>query len=453
MSEGHYPGRKEKRHGPSRYTLSIHNSRVEPDILLFRGREALGEPLTWHIEFTTSQRDLAGQDILLKYASLEMRNGKVVHGIITRFSWLGTSADRTHYSVCLAFCLVLLSLTRRCAIYQNVSVPELVEQLLRRHGLEGPDFVFRPERHYPLRELITQWRETDLAFIQRILSEVGIWFRSVMRPVTEQETLIFADSQLKYHFGLWRCLIANRLYDSAAESCWQVRTWCNPVTGRVTLRHDNYRTDAHLLSSSVIVRNDAVTLGEKVEHNILMNIKYHPETHQPIMSPMFKIVPDTWWTKQQIISNGLIKGATPYPRHATEALQAWLNLRFDPAFIIMTAVDYGLPNLPQLQAAGYNINGLNDAGKAKIFYLTHHPGIGDAKRFINKSITEESARRLLIAQIGKKKAASYANVKEKNGSYWKAHRAWLSNYIDNCIDVKIFTAKMFYILLYTNPMS
>ncbi|MCG5608433.1 contractile injection system protein, VgrG/Pvc8 family [Klebsiella pneumoniae] len=32
----------------------------------------------------------------------------------------------------------------------------------------------------PPRELITQWRETDLAFIQRILSEVGIYWRTEM---------------------------------------------------------------------------------------------------------------------------------------------------------------------------------------------------------------------------------------------------------------------------------
>ncbi|WP_162993272.1 contractile injection system protein, VgrG/Pvc8 family, partial [Klebsiella variicola] len=41
----------------------------------------------------------------------------------------------------------------------------------RKHGLEGPDFEFRLSREYPSRELITQWRETDLEFIQRLLAE------------------------------------------------------------------------------------------------------------------------------------------------------------------------------------------------------------------------------------------------------------------------------------------
>ncbi|HCI6169389.1 TPA: type IV secretion protein Rhs, partial [Klebsiella quasipneumoniae subsp. quasipneumoniae] len=31
--------------------------------------------------------------------------------------------------------------------------------------------------------MITQWRETDLQFIQRILSEVGIYWRTMMDDV------------------------------------------------------------------------------------------------------------------------------------------------------------------------------------------------------------------------------------------------------------------------------
>ncbi|MEB0952925.1 phage late control D family protein [Citrobacter sedlakii] len=58
------------------------------------------------------------------------------------------------------------------------------------------------ERTYPPRELITQWRETDLQFIRRILSEVGIYWRTEMDDVRGLDTYIFADSQLNYQSGL-----------------------------------------------------------------------------------------------------------------------------------------------------------------------------------------------------------------------------------------------------------
>lgn len=104
----------------------------------------------------------------------------------------------------------------------------------------------------------------------------------------------------------------------------------------------------------------------------------------------------------------------------------------------MAAVDYGLYNLTQLQTVGYSVDTLNDAEKAKIFYLTHHLGLGDTKRFIRKTITEENAHKLLVAQVGAKKAAWYANALNNNGSYIKGHRMWLSNYIDNNINLELF---------------
>ena len=101
----------------------------------------------------------------------------------------------------------------------------------------------------------------------------------------------------------------------------------------------------------------------------------------------------------------------------------------------MAAVDYGLYNLAQLQAAGFSVDTLNDAEKAKIFYLTHHLGLADAKHFIRKTITEESAHKLLVAQIGAKRAAKSA---KNNGSYIKGHRTWLSEYIDRNIRLEKF---------------
>jgi len=179
-------------------------------------------------------------------------------------------------------------------------------------------------------------------------------------------------------------------------------------------------------------------MADKPKRDALNQIEYHPKTHQQIILPMFEIEPGTWWTKQQIINNRLLRGITPYPPHATKALQSWLNLRFEPEFIIMAAVDYGLYNLAQLQAAGYSVDTLNDANKAKIFYLTHHLGLGDAKRFIRKTITEESAHKLLVAQVGAKRAASFANNPGNDGSYVKGHRAWLSDYIDRNINLENF---------------
>ncbi|HAU9596498.1 TPA: type VI secretion system tip protein VgrG [Escherichia coli] len=249
--------------GQPRYFLEINGSAVKPDVLRFRGREALSEPFRWDIGFTSRNANIPPEEVLMKYASLRMRNGKNVHGIVTRLEWLSTSKDQSHYRLTLSSRLALLEHTRQCAVFQNQSVPEVVEQVLRKHGLEGADFEFRLERAYPSREIITQWQETDLQFIQRILSEVGIFWRTEMDDVRGLDTYIFADSQLNYQFDV--CLPYSEpsgLFDGAAESVWDVRTWHNVATGTVSTRDYNYRTASMPMDATVSVRNDAVTTGE-----------------------------------------------------------------------------------------------------------------------------------------------------------------------------------------------
>ncbi|MGC1024010.1 type VI secretion system Vgr family protein [Pantoea agglomerans] len=249
--------------GQTRYRLEINDSILKPDVLNFHGREALNAPFEWRIEFTTPQKGITRQDTMLKYATLSMLSGRVVQGIITGFEVLKETVDQTHFAVTLSSRLALLSHTRRCAVWQNVSVPELVEQILRSHGLEGADFEFRLERTYPSRELITQWRETDLQFIQRILAETGIWFRTGLNTTTGLDTVTFADSHLHYQFHVHLPYREpSALYDGAVEAVWDARVWHHTVTGSVATRDYNYRTASTPMDATASVRNEAATTGE-----------------------------------------------------------------------------------------------------------------------------------------------------------------------------------------------
>jgi type VI secretion system secreted protein VgrG len=127
------------------------------------GREALSEPFRWDIEFTTLQANIpgTGADEICLFPDAWRQN---VHGMVTRLEWLSTSKDQSHYRLTLSSRLALLGYTRQCAVYQNQSVPEVVERVL--HGLEGPDFEFRLEIH-TRRVKLSLSGETDLQFIQR----------------------------------------------------------------------------------------------------------------------------------------------------------------------------------------------------------------------------------------------------------------------------------------------
>ncbi|MEJ7806303.1 MAG: LysM peptidoglycan-binding domain-containing protein [Telluria sp.] len=112
-------------------------------------------------------------------------------------------------------------------------------------------------------------------------------------------------------------------------------------------------------------------------------------------------------------------------------LQKLLDLRYEPEYAINTAVDYGLQNLRGLKKAGFKIDGLSDGDRAKLVYLTHHLGLGDAQGFINNTIGNSHAKYLLETQVGVESAAEYAAANDN--SYVKGHRAWLLKYVDKKI--------------------
>jgi hypothetical protein len=114
-------------------------------------------------------------------------------------------------------------------------------------------------------------------------------------------------------------------------------------------------------------------------------------------------------------------------------LQKLLDLRFKADFAIHTAVDYGIQNLKGLEARGIQTSTLPDSEKAKIVYLTHHLGLGDAVEFIQRSMSAKKAQHLYEQQVGATAAKSEAE--EFGGDYVAAHRSWLQGFIDNKIKI------------------
>ncbi|MBW5818336.1 type VI secretion system tip protein VgrG [Yersinia kristensenii] len=258
----------------SRYHVAVHDCPYFLDVLSFHAEESFSRPWQYHVSLTCSESDIACDTLLLKPGSFTfqtpMFNGgpavpvRTVYGVVQSFRRLSTSADETRYSLTLVPRIALLKHTKNNEIYLNQSVTEVVEQVLRKHGLEGPDFEFRLAREYPARELITQWRETDLEFVQRLLAEVGIFWRFEMDNRVEQDVVIFQDSQEQYQFGT-RLPLRNPagMSDSGQESLWDIQTAYNVVSDSVATRDYNYRQALIPQDSSENISSpEGITTGE-----------------------------------------------------------------------------------------------------------------------------------------------------------------------------------------------
>ncbi|TCB93325.1 type VI secretion system Vgr family protein [Enterobacter wuhouensis] len=260
--------------GQSRYRVDVHECSEFLDVLRYSAVESLSEPWRYDVAVTCSSADIACDTLLLKPASFTFQTPvfdgapalpvRTVYGVVESFRRISTSGEDTRYALTLVPRIALLGLTKGSQIYLNQSVTEVVEQVLRKHGLEGPDFEFRLSREYPSRELITQWRETDLEFIQRLLAEVGIYWRYEMDSRLEQDVVIFQDSQQQYEFGVTLPLRSQAgMSDSGQESIWDIQTAYNVVSGSVVTRDYNYREALTPQDSAEsIFSKEGITTGE-----------------------------------------------------------------------------------------------------------------------------------------------------------------------------------------------
>ncbi|MBD2805885.1 type VI secretion system tip protein VgrG [Xenorhabdus sp. ZM] len=259
----------------NRYRLEIWQCPASLDVLSFRGLETLSQPYQYLIDVTSPDGDIRPEQVLLKEATFTLQPPvlslgdligptKAVHGVIRNLKRISTSADETRYQFELVPKLQLLSHRERCAIYQNQSVPEIVEQVLRAHELEGTDFEFRLNQAYPTRELVTQWRENDLDFVQRILAEVGIYYRFEMDSRLEREVVIFGDSQQQYQFGMTLPLHNPAgMSDSGTDSVWGIKIGHKVISQSITTNDYNYRDALTPLQSDAnVAANDTTTYGD-----------------------------------------------------------------------------------------------------------------------------------------------------------------------------------------------
>ncbi|HAZ3074769.1 TPA: type VI secretion system tip protein VgrG, partial [Escherichia coli] len=169
---------------------------------------------------------------------------RTLHGVITGFKHLSSSQDEARYEVRLEPRMALLTRSRQNAIYQNQTVPQIVEKILReRHQMRGQDFVFNLKSAYPSREQVMQYGEDDLTFVSRLLSEVGIWFRFATDARLKIEVVEFYDDQSGYERGLTLPLRhPSGLFDGETEAVWGLNTAYSVVEKSVTTRDYNYRT-------------------------------------------------------------------------------------------------------------------------------------------------------------------------------------------------------------------
>ncbi|EME7877404.1 type VI secretion system tip protein VgrG [Enterobacter hormaechei] len=262
----------------SHHLLSVKGCDAGLDVLAFEGDEALSTPFSYRTEFTSADHAISKEMMLMKAASLTLQAPvdqgygikiqqpvRVIQGVVTGFERLSTSKDETRYALTLAPRLALLDRSHQNAIYQDMSVPQIVEKILReRHGMRGQDFLFSLSKEYPRREQVMQYAEDDLHFITRLLGEVGIWFRFTTDTRLSIDVVEFYDSQQGYEKGLTLPSVPpSGQHSKGVDSVWGMECHHNVVQKQVSTRDYNYRQATQDMNTRVdATGGDVTTYGD-----------------------------------------------------------------------------------------------------------------------------------------------------------------------------------------------
>ena len=175
------------------FTLVIPHVRNDFKVLAFKGTEAISSLYAIQVELVSEYPDFDLESLLSQPAFLQFGlRGEGIHGHIEEV-FVGEAGKRlTRYQLTLVPALYYLQFSHNQRIFQHLTVPQIVAQVLKGHGIQADAYTFHVNTS-PEREYCTQYGENDFEFIQRLCSEDGIsWHHQHSQ---DGHLLVFTDDQ------------------------------------------------------------------------------------------------------------------------------------------------------------------------------------------------------------------------------------------------------------------
>ncbi|WP_373387161.1 type VI secretion system tip protein VgrG [Pseudomonas alcaligenes] len=177
------------------FSLHLPGAPHDLQVLEFTGFEALSQPFVFEVTLVSQRPDLDLEALLGQPAFLALNaDGSGIHAQVYACAQGDSGQRLTRYHLTLRPQLAWLGHRINQRIFQHLTVPQIVAQVLSEHGiLEGSGQRFQLGATYPARDYCVQYDESDLHFIQRLCEEEGIHYHFQHSP--EGHVLVFGDDQ------------------------------------------------------------------------------------------------------------------------------------------------------------------------------------------------------------------------------------------------------------------
>lgn len=236
-----------------------------PDTLLLRsfvGGEGISRLFHFHLDLMSEDPDIdfdriVGQNVTVSIRLADPGAKRYFNGHVSKFVQLPGEGRLAHYQADMVPWLWFLTRTSDCRIFQNKSIPDIVQEVFR--DFSFTDFENQVQGHYEPREYCVQYRETAFNFVARLLEQEGIFF--FFRHENGKHILVLADKPAAHR----PCpempsaryeRVVGRGYDREEDTVLEWRAVQEMRPGKYALEDYNFETPSTSLLSNVDSRID-----------------------------------------------------------------------------------------------------------------------------------------------------------------------------------------------------
>ncbi|MCA9754966.1 MAG: type VI secretion system tip protein VgrG [Candidatus Eisenbacteria bacterium] len=161
--------------------FSVSGPLEQDTLLLLRmtGNETLGRLFHYELELLSTEHGIAMSDVLGQHMTVRarVRNGgtRYFDGVVSRFSYVGSYGRFARYEATLRPWFWFLSRSADCRIFQGDSTIDIMKKIFGDHGFSSDLDLARAAAPAP-REYCTQYRESDFAFLSRLMEHDGLYY-------------------------------------------------------------------------------------------------------------------------------------------------------------------------------------------------------------------------------------------------------------------------------------
>jgi len=237
--------------------LIINTPLGEDKLLLrsFSGQEGISQLFNFQLDLLSESSNInfdqiIGQNVTFSVVLADENKQRYFNGFVSRFTQLPPEDRLARYQAEVVPWLWFLSCTADCLIFQNLSVPDIIQQVFRSFGFSDFELQLRGD-HQPW-EYCVQYRETALNFVMRLMEQEGIFF--FFKHENGKHTLVLADaptahkpcpeqSRVKYEY------VGGSRSEEDSINSWRVEQRVRP--GKYAIKEYYFETPSNSLLATI----------------------------------------------------------------------------------------------------------------------------------------------------------------------------------------------------------